>query len=147
MGNDWQTPEHALEYLRRADKIPHRTAGEETLLAELPADCRRVLDLGAGDGRLLGLVMLARPGATGVAVDFSPTMIVGGCPNGDPIAIDVANESGSVWYIDHETMSERPVREAAIRVARDASAMMQGLAERTFPIDYYDAAARGGRVV
>ena len=75
MATEWQTAEHALEYLRRANRIPHRTAGEETLLAELPADCRRVLDLGAGDGRLLALALLARPGAAGVALEFSPPML------------------------------------------------------------------------
>ena len=75
MTTDWQTPEHALEYLRRADSIPHRTAGEETLLSELPAHCTRILDLGSGDGRLLALCLLARPGAAGVAVDFSPPML------------------------------------------------------------------------
>jgi tRNA (cmo5U34)-methyltransferase len=75
MATEWQTAGHALEYLRRADRIPHRTAGEETLLAELPADCRRVLDLGAGDGRLLALALLARPGAAGVALEFSPPML------------------------------------------------------------------------
>ena len=75
MTHDWQTPAHALAYLRRADSIPHRTAGEETLLAELPAHCTRVLDLGSGDGRLLALCLLARPGAAGVALDFSPPML------------------------------------------------------------------------
>jgi SAM-dependent methyltransferase len=34
-----------------------------------------VLDLGAGDGRLLALVRLDRPGASGIAIDFSPTML------------------------------------------------------------------------
>ena len=75
MTSDWRTAEHALAYLRRADSIPHRTAGEETLLSELPDPCPRVLDLGSGDGRLLALCLLARPGATGVAVDFSPPML------------------------------------------------------------------------
>lgn len=75
MTSEWQTPEHALAYLRRADCIPHRTAGEETLLAELPARCRRILDLGAGDGRVLALALLARPDAMGVALDVSSTMI------------------------------------------------------------------------
>src|SRR5262245_13328272 len=73
--SEWQSAEHALAYLRRADQIPHRTAGEAVLLEELPVKVGRVLDLGAGDGRLLGLVLLARPEAEGVALDFSPTML------------------------------------------------------------------------
>jgi SAM-dependent methyltransferase len=75
MSNEWTTPEHALAYLRMADRIPHRAEGEATLLEEVPQDAARVLDLGSGDGRLLGLLLLARPAATGVAVDFSPPML------------------------------------------------------------------------
>jgi tRNA (cmo5U34)-methyltransferase len=75
MTNEWQSVEHALAYLARADQVPHRTEGEAALLEELPAGVRRVLDLGSGDGRLLALVLVARPGARGVAVDFSPPML------------------------------------------------------------------------
>jgi tRNA (cmo5U34)-methyltransferase len=73
--SEWQSAEHALAYLRRADHIPHRAAGEAVLLEELPPAATRVLDLGSGDGRLLGLVLLARPAARGVALDFSPPML------------------------------------------------------------------------
>ena len=72
---EWTTVEHALYYLSRADAIPHRAEGEAALIEQLPANARRVLDLGAGDGRLLSLVKLARPGGTGVVLDFSPTML------------------------------------------------------------------------
>ena len=73
--NLWDTPEHALDYLKRADSIPHRAEGEAVLLDFLPRPLRRVLDLGSGAGRLLSLVKLARPEAEAVAVDFSPTML------------------------------------------------------------------------
>jgi tRNA (cmo5U34)-methyltransferase len=73
--NLWRSAEHALDYLRMADSIPHRTEGERTLLEFLPPAVGRVLDLGSGDGRLLALVRLARPGTDAVAVDFSDVML------------------------------------------------------------------------
>jgi tRNA (cmo5U34)-methyltransferase len=73
--NLWTSTTHALEYLARADTIPHRTEGESALLEFLPARVRRILDLGSGDGRLLALVKLARPDASAVALDFSPVML------------------------------------------------------------------------
>jgi tRNA (cmo5U34)-methyltransferase len=73
--NLWSSAKHALDYLGRADRIPHRVEGEATLLEFLPAHPARILDLGSGGGRLLGLVKAARPEAEFVAVDFSPTML------------------------------------------------------------------------
>src|SRR6185295_12887603 len=73
--NEWRSAEHASAYLRRADRVPHRSAGEAALLEEIPLSAHRVLDLGSGDGRLLELVLRARPQARGVAVDFSPLML------------------------------------------------------------------------
>jgi len=73
--SEWQTAAHALGYLEKADDVPHRREGEATLLDELPSAVERVLDLGCGDGRLLDLVLSARPQARGVAVDFSAPML------------------------------------------------------------------------
>jgi tRNA (cmo5U34)-methyltransferase len=73
--NQYTTAAHALKYLARADRIPHRTEGEAVLLEFIPKKVGRILDLGTGDGRLLALLRLDRRDAEGVAVDFSPTML------------------------------------------------------------------------
>jgi tRNA (cmo5U34)-methyltransferase len=73
--SEWLAAEKVEEYRGRADRIPHRTEGETVLLELLPERVGRVLDLGCGDGRLLALVLEARPGAGGVAMDFSPPML------------------------------------------------------------------------
>ena len=73
--NLWASTQHALDYLGRADSIPHRVEGESTLLEFVPESAQRILDLGTGDGRLLALVKLAHPRAAAVAIDFSPAML------------------------------------------------------------------------
>jgi len=75
MVNQWTSAEHALGYLARADQFPHRTEGESVLLEHVPRSAQRILDLGTGDGRLLGLLKIDRPDVDGVAMDFSPTML------------------------------------------------------------------------
>ena len=73
--NLWPSAAHALDYLSKADSLPHRTEGESELLRCLPGSVSRVLDLGSGDGRLLSLVKLEHNNATAVALDFSPAML------------------------------------------------------------------------
>jgi tRNA (cmo5U34)-methyltransferase len=73
--NLWTSRSHALDYLARADQIPHRTEGEAMLLDQVPTTVQRILDLGTGDGRLLALLKLDRPHANSVALDFSATML------------------------------------------------------------------------
>ena len=73
--NEYATAEHALKYLSRADRIPHRTEGEAILLDFMPPSASRILDLGTGDGRLLALIRIDRPAMEGVALDFSTTML------------------------------------------------------------------------
>ena len=75
MTNEWTRPEHVMAYLERMTDIPHRMEGEATLLSEVPATSSRILDLGCGDGHLLALLMAHCEKASGVGLDFSPTML------------------------------------------------------------------------
>ena len=72
---EWTSAAHVDRYLERADEFPRRREGESVLLAHVPLDAERVLDLGTGDGRLLALLQADRPRMTGVALDASPLML------------------------------------------------------------------------
>jgi len=72
---EWTTAEHVHRYLGRADDYPRRVEGESVLLAHVPRDARRVLDLGTGDGRLLALLRIDRHEVVGVGLDFSDFML------------------------------------------------------------------------
>jgi SAM-dependent methyltransferase len=73
--NEWTKAEHALAYLAQLSDVPHRQAGEATLLEEVPAGTRRILDLGCGNGHLLAIALAHCPQASGVGLDFSATML------------------------------------------------------------------------
>lgn len=75
MVNEWTKPDHALDYLRQLEEIPHRKEGEATLISEVPNHATRILDLGCGNGHLLALLLAHCDKATGVGLDFSPTML------------------------------------------------------------------------
>jgi tRNA (cmo5U34)-methyltransferase len=72
----WDSPEKVAEYVGRIGSVPQRLAGEAALVEFLPPAPRRALDLGCGDGRLVQLLLDARPELeTIVAVDVSPPML------------------------------------------------------------------------
>jgi tRNA (cmo5U34)-methyltransferase len=100
--NLWSTQGHALDYLRRADSIPHRTEGETALLEAVPLDVHSILDLGSGDGRLLRLLRVDRPAARCIAIDFSSTML-------DALRRNFAGDH-SLNVIEHNLEQPLPVR-------------------------------------
>ena len=73
--NLWRNADHAINYLEKRPLIPRRAEAYEVLFEVVPPQVDRVLDLGTGDGYVLQLVLDARPGATGVGLDFQDEML------------------------------------------------------------------------
>jgi tRNA (cmo5U34)-methyltransferase len=73
--NLWVNEAHAISYLRERESLPHRVDALEQLCELLPEKVERVLDLGTGDGITLALVLSARPGASGLGLDFGHEML------------------------------------------------------------------------
>jgi tRNA (cmo5U34)-methyltransferase len=73
---EWSQSDHALNYLKLADRIPYKKEGEQVLIDFIPSSGKRILDLGTGDGRLIKLLktkLLKLEEAIGL--DISPTML------------------------------------------------------------------------
>ncbi len=124
-------PEGTIEDLLRYAATPEEM--QEAIDQEEPAPPVDTLE---------GIIEMTDKDPMGISPRANGFVLIGACPNGDPIAIDVADEPGSVWYIGHETMSSEPLREVSIRVAGDLTEMLSGMAEGTFPYDSYEAKER-----
>lgn len=66
----------------------------------LPQHIHRVLDLGSGDGRLLGLVLLTRPNVSAIALDFSTAMLVR--------LRGRFSSAGNIQVLDHDLQNPLP---------------------------------------
>ncbi|HZD81914.1 MAG TPA: class I SAM-dependent methyltransferase, partial [Nitrososphaeraceae archaeon] len=76
--NEWLKEDRVIEYLARADRLPHRLEGESVLIAHSPVGTNRILDLGTGKGRLIRLLKNNNKNLNiveAIGLDFSSLMI------------------------------------------------------------------------
>ncbi|MBM3671958.1 MAG: class I SAM-dependent methyltransferase [Actinobacteria bacterium] len=73
--NLWTESDHAQRYLDRRTSYPHRQEGYGVVLELITPAPHRVLDLGCGDGEVIGRIVEHAPGSGGIACDFSPEML------------------------------------------------------------------------
>jgi hypothetical protein len=67
-------------------------------------------------------------------------LLVGGCPNGDAVALDFTQNIGSIYYISHEQMYDNELRTVSVLVARDLRELKAKVYNnRRFPLDYWEA--------
>ena len=96
-GYHWRDSAHVKRWAERRHLIDQdRESGFRRMLEFLPADINaalKVIDIGAGDGKVASLVMDAYPNATAVLIDFSPEMM-------DKGAKDLARFAGRFRYLN-----------------------------------------------
>ena len=98
----WKDHDKAHEYVGRVARLAARAAGETEMVQSLPAVVERFVDLGCGDGRLIDLVLSARPDVTSaVGVDNSPPML-------DMARVRFADD-GRVSIVEHDLAESFPV--------------------------------------
>ena len=73
--NRWRSDDHASAWLEMLPTLPKIDEADAALLEWVPERVDRFLDLGTGSGRLIGLLLEARPEARAVGLDFSPVML------------------------------------------------------------------------
>ena len=98
-GQEWQDEEHVALYReQQLPAVPHVAEGDAVLVELLPSRLRRLLDVGCGDGRLIGLVRDAREGVDAVGIDFSQPMLA------------AARErfEGHAWFVEHNLSEPLP---------------------------------------
>ncbi len=75
-GAEWRETDRAEEWPSVRRQLPHIADGEAMLVEHLlPRQGGRLLDLGTGDGHLIGLLRERWPGASAVGLDLSPEML------------------------------------------------------------------------
>ncbi len=86
-----------------------------------------------------GVMSANTPEAFPIALK-SGFLMLGTCPNGDPVVIDIAGTRGSVGYLCGETMWQaKDARTEYVAVAASLAAFVQGLSKNQLPIDYFEA--------
>lgn len=91
MATSWKDEAKVGEYVERVGRLAARRAGEAELVEALPEEVERVLDLGCGDGRLIDVVLAARPAVTrAVGLDSSPPMLaLAGTRFADDVRVEI----------------------------------------------------------
>lgn len=73
--NLWSERDHVQDYLNRRSEFPWRERAYDHLMEHVPPTVGRVLDLGCGDGKVVGRVVETFPTVEAIACDFSPAML------------------------------------------------------------------------
>jgi hypothetical protein len=89
-------------------------------------------------------VMSANDPTRGFGLEKEPFdlgfLLIGSCPNGDPVAVNIREPELPVYYISHEGIYSEPLPEIMAKVSGSLAEYRAALASDTSrpPLDYWD---------
>ncbi len=66
-------------------------------------------------------------------------LIIGSCPNGDPVIVNTRDPKLPVFYLSHETLFDQPLHETMAKVSDSITEFDEALLSETsnIPLDYW----------
>ncbi len=132
------------EFRNWVASLPIDKVVAERLLAHLPDDAALGPNLPSWISSASGVTSMNEPkdclGLPRDPIDEG-FLVIGSCPNGDPVVVSFRDPQLPVFYVSHEQMHSKPLSEVIRKVADSIHAFDEALSDEDsgIPLDYWDA--------
>ncbi len=137
-------PDERIEFRRWIASLPVTKDAAEKLLMHLPDDAALDPELPCWISSASTVISMNKPkncfGLPREPIDDG-FLIIGSCPNGDPVTVNFRDPRLPVFYISHEAMYSQPLSEVIRKVSDaldDYDAALQD-ENSGIPLDYWHA--------
>lgn len=137
-------PDEKTEFRRWIASLPVEKDVAEKLLTHLPDDAVVDPELPSWISSASGVISMNEPkdclGLPQNPIDEG-FLVIGSCPNGDPVAVSFRDPQLPVFYISHEEMHSKPLSAVIRKVSDSIDDYDEALSDANsgIPLDYWDA--------
>jgi hypothetical protein len=136
-------PDEKARFLNWVAALPIKAEVVERLLAYLPDNEALNPELPNWIGSATRIIGMNTPkNCFGLPKDpiDEGFLVIGSCPNGDPVAVNFRDPQLPVFYISHEQMHSQPLSEVIRKVSDSIDEYHKALSdeESSIPLDYWD---------
>lgn len=137
-------PEERTEFLKWIASLQINQEVVEKLLPHLPDEADLDPEFPNWIGSVSRIMSMNDP-KHGFGLPKEPLeegfLIIGSCPNGDPVVVSLGNPQLPVFYISHEQMHSNPLLKVIRKVSASIDDYDKALSNKDsdIPLDYWDA--------
>jgi hypothetical protein len=135
-------PDERTAFLKWTASLPIKQDAAEKLLPHLPDDTDLDPELPNWIESVPRIISMNDP-KHGFGLPKEPIdegfLIIGSCPNGDPVAVDFRDPQLPVFYISHEQMHGNPLAKVIRKVSNSIDEYDEALSDENsgIPLDYW----------